>query len=125
MKITLILASLFIGNLAFATPQLCPTNSQAIATCTAKAWVPMIPFVSVCDDGSKFQLVMDPGAGRGYMVYEVAETVTEAGVTYSAVEANTDNLQLTIKNSTSEKKSALLTFMSFNRELKVDFNCKL
>jgi hypothetical protein len=118
MKITLILASLFIGNLAFATPQLCPTNSQAIATCTAKAWVPMIPFVSVCDDGSKFQLVMDPGAGR-------AETVTEAGVTYSAVEANTDNLQLTIKNSTSEKKSALLTFMSFNRELKVDFNCKL
>lgn len=95
----LCLVILTLSSSVFAYSE-CPQDNKIIAKCTANAWVPLYPYIWVCQDAhSNYSLSLN--AGRDYVDnYEVTTEEDERQISFTAIDPEASKLNLTIEKKT-------------------------
>ena len=121
-----LLTSLFIISplIANAGSLMCPTGDKEILKCTAKAFVPMYPFVSVCEkNNGDTGIALSSGAGRSIEVMQASRDDQGDVTTYQATEADTDNLKFSFNKSADPKINGTLTYTVFSVDFESKYKC--
>lgn len=111
---------------AHARRNICPKNSKEIVACTSKQTLPMIPFISLCEEPNKDHvLAIDYGSNRGPDHYEADVIETDAQIVAVVKDEDMDKSKLIIAKSQTNTTQAVFSYEWLGREISSLYKCSL
>lgn len=123
--LVLIALVLSFSSFANAAEKLCPAGSVEVSQCVADAVIPFYPYVSICQSGTNFSIVVDAGSTTSPEQYNVSRTDSQTEVAFTVTDADTDGLKFTITRcSCDDKVKATLSYKLVGADMNNGYTCK-
>jgi hypothetical protein len=124
MKLMLTICALIGLGPVQAGASLCPANTTEVTHCKSTAVIAFYPYVSICSDGTKESLILDPGNNQQVDSYEVSKKNAETGISWSAIQSEeSGELNLILLKNPSPKFNAILSFKTIMGEHNNKYRC--
>ncbi len=124
MKNILLLSLMLVGMpLAHGAKTLCPEGSTEISACVADAFIPVYPFVSICQDQSGYMIMMDAGGMSSTDTMLATRTDSDTSAMFMATESDADGVMVTIQKSGAQKVKATLSYKMLTADMNSSYTC--
>ncbi len=122
MKSLLLLSVMFAGIPLAQAASLCPQGSTQISACVADAVVPVYPFVSICQDQSGYNIVMDAGGLSSPDLMPATRQDSDAAAVFTVKESDDDGVTISIEKNGAKPK-AQLSYKMLGSDISSKYTC--
>jgi hypothetical protein len=115
----------FLSSNLLAAHQICPEGTTELLRCEAKALIPVIPYLAVCQDGDEEILAVDVGSTQQPESHQVEKIETDKGTSWKVLsEEDGKWFSLTYLSSPTAKYNGILNYQVFGTLISAKYNCK-